>query len=384
MNSSGSLELSSGDSKSQCLASGSEEDCSLPPIFLHQLSRSPKEILQKKEELGLRATRGLKSSTGNGKEDHPEACGNFLDWEIHLRLFYIGCISSLRAEGGAETVEELGERYLARDMKLDVAREELGKLIGQKQKLEEMVKTLRQDQDCLSSLIQHNDQAALQALSKLQSQLQDAECRVAKAAQEVGASTPASSFRRVFPSPRVNLPDFSRPPPSCSSAILHQTPVLSSRLSILSSPPPVGVPSSHPHILSSPPPVLSRPPPVLSSPPPVLSSPPSITSFLQFSNLFALSGQLAEFCQGEHGSKFVVERLKGGAQPERDLVMAELGLPGTLTNHLASSYCREVIRTLIQVDDTARMELEEQARSQEDALRAMEGGSRMLADMFSI
>ena len=80
----------------------------------------------------------------------------------------------------------------------------------------------------------------------------------------------------------------------------------------------------------------------------------------------------------------MVERLKGGAQPERDLVMAELGLPGTLTNHLASSYCREVIRTLIQVDDTARMELEEQARSQEDALRAMEGGSRMLADMFSI
>ena len=405
MNSSGSLELSSGDSKSQCLASGSEEDCSLPPIFLHQLSRSPKEILQKKEELGLRATRGLKSSTGNGKEDHPEACGNFLAWEIHLRLFYIGCISSLRAEGGAETVEELGERYLAREMKLGVAREELGELMGQKQQLEEMVKTLRQDQDCLSSLIQHNDQAALQALSKLQSQLQDAECRVAKAAQEVGASIPASSFRRDFPSPRVNLPDFSRPPPSCSSAILHQTPVLSSRLSILSSPPPVGVPSSHPHILSSPPPVLSRPqpvlsssppvlsspppvlsrpPPVLSSPPPVLSSPPSITSFLQFSNLFALSGQLAEFCQGEHGSKFVVERLKGGAQPERDLVMAELGLPGTLTKHMASSYCREVIRTLIQVDDTARIELEEQARSKEDALRAMEGGSRMLADMFSI
>ena len=134
-------------------------------------------------------------------------------------------------------MEELGERYLARDMKLDVAREELGKLIGQKQKLEEMVKTLRQDQDCLSSLIQHNDQAALQALSKLQSQLQDAECRVAKAAQEVGASIPASSFRRDFPSPRVNLPDFSRPPPSCSSAILHQTPVLSSPPPILSSTP---------------------------------------------------------------------------------------------------------------------------------------------------
>ena len=79
-----------------------------------------------------------------------------------------------------------------------------------------------------------------------------------------------------------------------------------------------------------------------------------------------------------------MERLKGGAQPERDLVMIELGLPGTLTKHLASTYCREVIRTLIHVDDTARMELEKQARSQEDALRDMEGGSRMLTDIFSI
>ena len=64
-------------------------------------------------------------------------------------------------------MEELGERYQARDMKLGVAREELGKLMGQKLQLEEMVKTLRQDQDCLSNLIKHNDQAAFQALSKL-------------------------------------------------------------------------------------------------------------------------------------------------------------------------------------------------------------------------
>ena len=41
---------------------------------------------------------------------------------------------------------------------------------------------------------------------------------------------------------------------------------------------------------------------------------------IHFSNLFALSGQLAEFSHGEHGSKLVVERLKNGAQPEQGLV----------------------------------------------------------------
>ena len=79
-----------------------------------------------------------------------------------------------------------------------------------------------------------------------------------------------------------------------------------------------------------------------------------------------------------------MERLHGGAQPERDLVKTELGLPGTLIQHLVSPYCREVIRTLIRVDNTARKDLEEQARSQEEAIRAMEGGAKMLTDIFSI
>ena len=102
---------------------------------------------------------------------------------------------------------------------------------------------------------------------------------------------------------------------------------------------------------------------------------------IQFSNLFALSGQLAEFCQGEHGSKLVVERLKNGAQPEQGLVKEELGLPGTLTRHLASPHCREVIRTLIQVDNTARQQLLRQVKEDLSTILAIDGGEGFVKDI---
>ena len=102
---------------------------------------------------------------------------------------------------------------------------------------------------------------------------------------------------------------------------------------------------------------------------------------IQFSNLFALSGQLAEFCHGEHGSKLVVERLENGAQPERGLVREELGLPGSLTWHLASPHCREVIRTLMQVDSTARQQLLRQVKEDISTILAIDGGEDFVKEI---
>ena len=56
---------------------------------------------------------------------------------------------------------------------------------------------------------------------------------------------------------------------------------------------------------------------------PLLPSTPG--GLLQFSNLFCLSGQLVQFCQGQHGSKLVLDRLRESTEPERNLVREELG-----------------------------------------------------------
>jgi len=78
---------------------------------------------------------------------------------------------------------------------------------------------------------------------------------------------------------------------------------------------------------------------------------------VQFSNLFSISGQIKEFCNGEHGSRFVIERLRNGAQPERSLVRGELGLPRDLCDHLSNPHCQEVILTLAETDVVAKEEL---------------------------
>ena len=74
---------------------------------------------------------------------------------------------------------------------------------------------------------------------------------------------------------------------------------------------------------------------------------------------------MEELCQGEHGARLVVERLRVGSVGERRQVWRELGLPATLARHLASPTCRPVIHTLMQVDAMAMEQLMEEARQEE-------------------
>jgi len=103
---------------------------------------------------------------------------------------------------------------------------------------------------------------------------------------------------------------------------------------------------------------------------------------LQFSDLFALSGHLGELCHGEYGSRFVIERLSQGAEVERSLVRTELGLPQSLSLHLASSHCREVILALARNDPEAKHLILTQAKQDMGDILAMDGGREFIEQLL--
>ena len=106
--------------------------------------------------------------------------------------------------------------------------------------------------------------------------------------------------------------------------------------------------------------------------PPLHPLPPTPVGLLQFSNLFCLSGQLVQFCQGQHGSKLVLDRLREGTEPERNLVREELGLPGSLGLILETRnmFFRKIILALGETDRRTRVEVVEQVkRNMEEFLR---------------
>ena len=268
-----------------------------PPFPLRRLSRSPAEILRRKAQLegGVEA-----QLEGGGVEVQHEASqeeeegDNWLEWGIRLRLFYLEELGSARAaaRGLGELVEEMGRL----DHQLGVARQGLAIAKEQRGLLEHRLEVARRDKQGLASLMEAQDQAALVQLARLQGMLVEAEGRLVEVAMEEGVKVPSTAFKRVFTPPRptgVVLPDLTRPPPALPGAT-------------------TALPGATP----------------------------------AFTSLCALVGQVEELCQGEHGARLVVERLRVGSVEERRQVWRELGLPSTLTRHLASPSCRPVISTL--------------------------------------
>ena len=72
--------------------------------------------------------------------------------------------------------------------------------------------------------------------------------------------------------------------------------------------------------------------------------PPTYVGLLQFFFLFCLSGQLVQFCQGQHGSNLVLERLR-----------EELGLPWSSETGIV--FCRQVLLALVETDSRTRLEV---------------------------
>jgi len=71
-------------------------------------------------------------------------------------------------------------------------------------------------------------------------------------------------------------------------------------------------------------------------------------------NLFDFMGQLENLCEGEHGSKLVIGRLRQGTDEERSLLWRELGLPYSLPRHVDSIHLTAVILAFVSVDQIAR------------------------------
>lgn len=117
-------------------------------------------------------------------------------------------------------------------------------------------------------------------------------------------------------------------------------------------------------------------------------SPPPLApvGLLEFSNLFCLSGQLVQFCQGQHGSKLVVDRIRVGTQPERNLVREELDLPRSLGLVLetGNEFCKEVVLALVETDMRTRVEVLERVKRDKEAFSRVEGGQEFLQRLGDI
>ena len=302
------------------------DEFALPPIDLLRLDRSPLEIFMKKAYSGnsrgsaapqesggsprLKTAFGQKGSLRQERPDYAHSSqaapvtlpdnegGDFLEWEIRLRLFYIQQLTCLKQEGKKEKMEEMKLQYMTLDYQLQGARADLACAFEQRVQLKNRLRVLEQDKRHLTTLIKSNDQAALIQLTTMQEQLKKSEGRLEKLAKQVGLQPPASAFTRVFlphcpPQTQLDLPDLSRPPPT------------------------LGMPPS-----------LAQP------------FPAPETGTRVFTTLIELVGQLSELCKGEFGSKLVVERLATGQEEESRLLWKELGLPVSLPSIMANQTSR--------------------------------------------
>ena len=93
-----------------------------------------------------------------------------------------------------------------------------------------------------------------------------------------------------------------------------------------------------------------------------------------------------QFCQGQHGSKLVLDRLREGTEPERNLVREELGLPGSLGLILETGnmFFRQVILALVETDRRTRVEVVEQVKRNMGEFLRIENGEDFIQGVFAI
>ena len=102
--------------------------------------------------------------------------------------------------------------------------------------------------------------------------------------------------------------------------------------------------------------------------------------------LFALSGQLAEFSQGEFGSQLITKRVSEGSDMERDLVWSELRLPGSLVSILVTGnqFSREVVLALASNSIALKRELVTIRGKEENNIRMIDGGKEFMEALSTI
>jgi hypothetical protein len=321
-------------------------DLSSPPILgLRKLNRSPKEIIAAKKSKASLASlssdemKKSKSSLLNSHssdevgENGDKEPVSWIEGEIQWKLYYLGLIreaaksrkDSMKMVDSLLKLEKLESRLTAERLKIE-------RLNRQRKEFEAQLLLARQDIECVETLMIDNEKSALQSLVECQNMLMNQ----IKSEEE---TTPLT-HSRVFHHPFTPFPRRKSDPGLGNSSDYYKSPKALSPIIPL--------------------PDVTRPPPASAG----------RTSCPQFTDLFSLAGQLAEFCHGEHGSNFVVKRILMGTQPERRVVVMELALPRSLVTCLSNVHCRKVVQALMETDKVYRKELMSEAnRSSVEVLK---------------
>lgn len=117
------------------------------PLWLNQLSRSPREILENKSKMcrtDVRTTENLRMKMVPGKED--EEMGE-------LRLFYMGVIRSIQGQGKVEKklsrTQALEKKLKTMQKEVEVLRNKAYLVEMTKNELKETLKAVSREKECL-------------------------------------------------------------------------------------------------------------------------------------------------------------------------------------------------------------------------------------------
>jgi len=299
------------------------------PHGLKPLSRSPREILDKKEQMAKSEERRVKSK--NEKLVHarsmtPEGDGKKNMME-ELKMFYTEIIDGLKlgtqaADDGTEIESTLAKNLRLKQREVEILRKKVAIVDMKKKDKQDELEMMKRDIECLELVMKEEEKSHVEILVSLQTKIKSCLEEISKVqpSPSVTSATDSSLYSKVFPCPL---------PPSPS---------------------------------------------------------PTTGGLLEFSNLFCLSGQLVQFCQGEYGSKLVMDRIRGGTDPERNLVREELDLPRSLglLMEAGNKHCKDVVLALVERDMKTRVEVMGRVRRDNEIFARIEGGQEFMQRLFNI
>jgi len=335
------------------------------PFSLNHIKKSPMIVLGnrfRKQQSGLTSASELKKrSQKDVTTESEKPLSAKIEEMISMRLFYLGIIKDLADVNRKGQEKESSSPSVSRNFRTLKRRKE--DLIHQ---INVVKGLLNESERRMVGLTQHINNLAVEinqvkALTREEEDRHMDNIRIYQLAMNQIAKETAS-FEGL--GRRSTTTTFSTPPP----VLLKQFNSGSFSNSSFS-----------PSVASS---SMSQTPP--SQPSNMSFTPPSRE--VSFSGtLFALSGQLAEFSQGEFGSQLITKRVSEGSDMERDLVWSELRLPGSLVSILVSGnqFSREVVLALASSSIALKRELVTTIGKEEKNIRMIEGGKEFIEALLS-
>jgi len=320
----------SSSSLDQSVGRLSSSSSSETPLGLKPLSRSPREILEKKEQMARSGDRRRNFNTEMSKEMRSmtpigDAKKNIMK---ELEMLYTEIINNLRRESqavdeGTEFESTLAKKLRIKEKEVENLRSKVAIIDAKKKEKQDELEMKKRDIECLELVMKEEERRHVDKLVSLQSKIKSCLEEISKfqPLPFVTSDPDSSLYSKVFP-----------------SALPSSTPIA-----------PTG-------------------------------------DLLEFSNLFCISGQLLQFCQGKYGSRLVLDRIRDGTDPERDLVREELDLPRSLglLLEVGNKYTTEVVLALAKRDMKTRVEVMERVKRDRGEFARIAGGQEFMQRLYNI